>query len=138
MRLSTMAHHGTLMMVELAHNYGKGPLSIIDIARRHDLSPKFLEKIVIPLKKAKYVKGRRGLNGGHFLAKPPDEVSIGEIIELLENTTDMTGCIENPAKCRNFHSCQFRGVLAEANKALYDKLNSIKLSALVNKGKGYP
>ena len=137
MKLSTMAHHGTLMMVDLAHNYGKGPLSITDIAKRHDLSPKFLEKIVVPLKRAKYVKGRRGLNGGHFLAKPPGKVSIGEIFELLEKTTDMTGCMENPSKCKSSHLCEIRGVLAEASKALYDKLDSIKLSTLVNKGKGY-
>ena len=137
MKLSTTAHHGTLMMVELAQNYGKGPLSLPDIAKRYDLSPKYLEQIVIPLKKAKYVKGRRGYKGGHFLAKAPDKISIGEIMELLENTVDMTGCIRDPSKCRKSPMCGIRGVLAEANKALYEKLNSIKLSALI-KGKDDP
>ena len=135
MKLSTTAHHGTLMMVELAQNYGKGPLSIPDIARRYDLSPKYLEQIVIPLKKAKYVRGQRGFKGGHFLAKPPEKISVGEIMELLENTIDMTGCIADPSKCKKSNICEIRGVLSEANKALYDKLNSIKLSALT-KGRG--
>ena len=123
------------MMVELARNYGKGPFSIPDIARRYDLSSKYLEQIIIPLKRAKYVQGRRGHNGGHFLAKSPEKISVGEIIELLETSSEMTDCVKDPSRCKSSHLCEIRGIFVEANKAVYDRLKSIKLSTLT-KGKG--
>ncbi|MFC1580522.1 RrF2 family transcriptional regulator [Thermodesulfobacteriota bacterium] len=131
MKLSTRSHYGLRMMVDLAQNYQNGPLSITDIAKSQNISSKYLEQIIIPLKKAKYVESVRGPKGGHLLAKPPEKVSVGEIIDLLEKTMDITVCEKNPDKCNRSKLCMIRGVLFEANKAMLDKLNSITLSDVV-------
>jgi len=134
MKLSTRSHYGIRMMVDLAQNYHNGPLSISEIAKSQGISRKYLEQIVIPLKKAKYVESIRGPKGGHMLAKSPEKISVGEIVELLEPTMDITACAKNPDNCNRSKLCMIRGVLFEANKAMLDKLNSITLSDVVEVG----
>ena len=84
MKLSTRSRYGTRLMLDLAEHYLKGPIHLKAIALQQGISVKYLEQIIIPLKKAKYIQSVRGPKGGHILAKPPSEISIGEIVALLE------------------------------------------------------
>jgi Rrf2 family protein len=120
------------MMVDLAKNYNNGPLTIGKIAENQGISRNYLEQIIIPLTKAKYVKGIRGPKGGHVLAKPPERITMGEIIELLENTMDITVCRKNPDKCNKSRYCKIRDALLDANKAMLDKLNAVTLFDIAN------
>ncbi len=136
MKLSTRSQYGTRMMLDLAQHYDEGPVQIGSIARRQDLSVKYLEQLIIPLKKANFIKSVRGPKGGHMLAKPPEEITVGEIVDVLEGKIDLSGCIENPGACDKANSCLTRGVWEEATKAMYDKLNAATLSKMIEQDKG--
>lgn len=136
MKLSTRSRYGTRMMLDLAQHYKKGPVQIGDIAKRQDISVKYLEQLVIPLKKAKYIKSVRGPKGGHMLAKPPNKVTVGEIVKLLEGGINLTKCIENPDVCDRLDICLTRGIWEVATQAMYRELNSLTLADVLERGKG--
>ena len=85
MKLSTRSRYGTRMMLDLAQHYKDGPVQIGQIAKRQDISVKYLEQLIIPLKKVNFIKSTRGPKGGHMLAKSPKEITIGQIDEVLKD-----------------------------------------------------
>ncbi len=132
MKLSTRSRYGTRMMLDMAQRYNEGPIQIGDIARRVDVSVKYLEQLIIPLKKADYVKSLRGAKGGHMLNKAPDRITVGEIVDVLEGGIDLTDCIGNPRACKKYRDCLTRSIWEDATKAMQDKLNSITLSEIID------
>ena len=79
MKLSTKTRYGTRLILDLARHHGQMPISIGDISKRQDISVKYLEQIIRPLKKANLVVSTRGPKGGHSLAKSPKEITLGDI-----------------------------------------------------------
>ena len=71
MKLSTRSRYGTRLMLDMAQHYNEGPIQLGDIAKRQDVSVKYLEQIIISLKKARYIESVRGPKGGHILTRPP-------------------------------------------------------------------
>ena len=65
-------------MLDLAQHYDEGPVQISNIAKRQDISVKYLEQLIIPLKKVNFIKSFRGPKGGHMLTKSPEEITVGE------------------------------------------------------------
>ena len=124
------------MMLDLAEHYDDGPIQIGDISKRQNISVKYLEQLIIPLKKTNYIKSVRGPKGGHMLAKRPDEITVGEIVKVLEGGIDLTLCVGNPKGCLRSKSCPTRNVWEEATNAMYDKLNSITLKEMAEKRYG--
>lgn len=118
-------------MQYLAQHYDKGPIRIGEIAGRQEISVKYLEQLIIPLKRGNLIKSVRGPKGGHILARPPDQISVGQIVRALEGGIQLVGCIENPGECERSGSCLTRGIWEDASKAMYDKLNSITLSKIL-------
>jgi Rrf2 family protein len=133
MKLSARSRYGTRMMVDLAQNYDKGPIRLSSIAGREGLSRKYLEQLIIPLKKNGLIKSFRGPKGGHILARPPGEISVGEIVKTLEENTSLTACIDNPEMCDRTESCPTRRVWTIATTAMFNKLNSISLTDIITK-----
>ena len=138
MKLSTRSRYGTRLMLDLAQHYHQGPMHLSTIALRQGISVKYLEQIIIPLKKAKYIQSVRGPKGGHVLARPPEEISVGEIVALLEEGASLAECSFNPKVCDRSSICQTRYVWQEAAQAMFDKLNSITLADLLKTGKRRP
>lgn len=124
MKLSTRSRYGTRMMLDLAQHYDDGPVQIGEIAKRQDISVKYLEQLIIPLKKANYITSVRGPKGGHVLAKPPEEITVGEVVNVLEGGIDLTDCIENPDKCDRSETCLTRCIWESATRAMFQELNS--------------
>ncbi len=135
MKLSTRSRYGARMMLDLAQHYDEGPVQMGDIAKRQGISVKYLEQLIIPLKKSNFIKSVRGPKGGHMLAKPPKKIALGEIVGVLEGGIDLADCIEKPEVCGRSSRCATRGVWEEASKAMYDKLNSITLYQLIEEDK---
>jgi Rrf2 family iron-sulfur cluster assembly transcriptional regulator len=135
MRLSTRSRYGTRMMVDLAQRYDDGPVQIREIAKRQDISAKYLEQLIIPLKKANYVKSVRGPKGGHLLAMAPEEITVGEIVRTLENEISLVSCIDNPKICSKTDTCPTRDVWKTATNAIYNELNTVTLSELIKRKK---
>jgi Rrf2 family protein len=135
MKLTTRSRYGTRLMLALAEHYPKGPLRLTAVARQQGISVKYLEQIIIPLKKADYIKSVRGPRGGHVLAKPPEEITIWEIVALLETGASLSECVNNPASCRRAPLCPTRPVWREAARAMFEKLQSITLAGVMSRGK---
>ncbi|MBW2623994.1 MAG: Rrf2 family transcriptional regulator [Deltaproteobacteria bacterium] len=132
MKLSTRTRYGTRLLFDLARHCHKGPVQIGEVARRQNISVKYLEQIIRPLKKAELVFSVRGPKGGHVLAKSPDEISLGQIVRLLESNTELVDCVSNPADCEMSDDCRVRFAWQEATRVLYDKLDSITISDLLS------
>jgi len=122
-------------MLDMAENYNNGPIHLVKIAQRQGISVKYLEQIIIPLKKAQYVKSVRGPKGGHILAKPPEEITVGEIVALLEEGVSLVECSYNESVCERSETCPTRHIWREAAQAMFGKLESITLADLLQKTK---
>jgi len=136
MKFSTRSRYGTRLMLDMAQHYGQGPIQLGEIARRQNLSLKYLEQIIRPLKRANYVKSFRGSKGGHLLNKPPDQISVGEIVSLLEGGAFLAGCSQNPARCERADDCLTRYLWIEASQAMFARLNQITFADLLDGNKG--
>jgi Rrf2 family transcriptional regulator, iron-sulfur cluster assembly transcription factor len=118
-------------MLDMAEHYEEGPIQLGLIAKRQGIPPKYLEQIIIPLKKANYVKSVRGYKGGHMLAKRPDEITVGEIVSLMEGGFKLTSCGDNPEVCERSESCVTRLLWKQATDAMTEKLDAITFADLV-------
>jgi Rrf2 family transcriptional regulator, cysteine metabolism repressor len=84
MKFSTRGRYGVVLMVDLAMASGSGPVSLKSIAERQNLSEHYLEQLVAPLRNAGLVRSIRGAYGGYTLAKPASEITVGDVIRILE------------------------------------------------------
>jgi len=135
MKLSTRSRYGTRMLLDLAQHYNQGPVQLGEIAKRQNISLKYLEQIIIPLKKAHYVESVRGPKGGHLLAKPPELITVGEVVALLEEGTSLVECAEHAELCERSPNCPTRLIWREAAQAMFDKLKAITLADLLVTGR---
>ena len=135
MRLSTRSRYGARMMLDLAEHYDQGPTRLGEISKRQDISVKYLEQLIIPLKRGNFIRSVRGPKGGHMLTRPPEEISIGQIVTALEGGTELINCIGNPSECGRSDSCLTRCIWKDVSKTIYDQLHSITLSTILENEK---
>ena len=135
MKLSTRSRYGTRLLLDMAQHYDQGPIQLGEIAKRQDISLKYLEQIIIPLKKANYVLSVRGPKGGHFLARPPEEINLGEIVALLEEGPSLVECSEHAEVCQRSDICPTRLIWKEVAQAMFDKLATITLADLAERAR---
>ena len=93
---------------------------------------KYLEQIIIPLKKAHYIASVRGRKGGHVLTKPPEEITVGEIVALLEEGSGLVECAKDTTVCERA-ALPHPPLMKEASKAMFDRLEAITLADLVER-----
>jgi Rrf2 family protein len=135
MKLSTRSRYGTRLILDMAQHAGSEPIQLGEIARRQNISLKYLEQIIRPLKNANYIKSFRGSKGGHLLARPPHEITVGEIVALLEGGSFLTRCCKNPDTCDRIDQCLTRFVWGEASRAMFARLNQISFADLIASGR---
>jgi Rrf2 family cysteine metabolism transcriptional repressor len=92
LKISSRGHYGLRLMTELAGAYGKGPLSLTEIARVELLPLPYLEQLVVPLRRAGLVEGIRGLHGGYTLANDPKKITAGDVLRVLEGPVSLVDC----------------------------------------------
>jgi len=131
MKLSTRSRYGTRLMVDLAEHYDEGPIQIKDIAKRQDISAKYLEQLIIPLKKTHHIRSIRGPKGGHMLARSPQEITVGEIVKVLEGDISLVHCLKKPGSCNRIDICPTRDIWKNATEAMFNELNAVTLSELI-------
>lgn len=136
MKLTTKSRYGTRLVLDIALFSKEGPVPVGEIARRQNISPKYLEKLISKLKAAGIIKSRRGPFGGHMLAKSPDDITVGDLVRILEESTAITDCAESETKicgvCNRAGDCLSRWVWVEAGKAMFERLDNITISYLIN------
>jgi len=131
MKLSTRTRYGTRMILDMAQNYGQGAIQLGEIANRQSISLKYLEQIIRPLKQAGYITSFRGAKGGHVLSKPPEEITVGEIVAVLEGGETLIHCDTKPEDCERVDSCLTRYLWIEAATAMFQRLSAITFADLM-------
>lgn len=117
----------------MASRYGEGPIELKEIARKQDISIKYLEQVIIPLRTAGLVKSVRGSKGGYSLARPPSAVCLNEVVEILEGPINLVDCITDPRACKRSSGCVTRDIWGEVSAALQGVLKSITLGEMVRR-----
>jgi len=137
MRLTTKSRYGTRMVLDIAINATEKPVSISEISKRQNISVKYLEKLIRKLKQAEVIISHRGPYGGHMLAKSPEDITVGELVRILEDTTAITDCAETDSKvcgeCNQAGECISQWVWIEASKAMFERLDEITIASLLGK-----
>ncbi len=95
MKISTKGRYGLTIMIELAREFGNGPMSLKAIANKNELSVHYLEQLATPLRNAGLVKSIRGAYGGYELVSRPEEVLVGDVIRVLEGPITLVEGIED-------------------------------------------
>ncbi len=118
-------------MVALAVNYGKGPVFLKDIAKSENISEKYLSLIIIPLRGANLVNSIRGAHGGYNLSKEPSQITLKEIVDVLEGECSLVDCVKNPSSCERSSICVTHDIWALIGSKISETLSSINLDRLI-------
>jgi len=135
MKLSTKGRYGTMALLELALHHGEGPVPLKDIAQRQQISLQYIEHLIAPLIAGGIIRSTRGAKGGVSLVKPPEQVKLSEVIQLLEGSLALVDCVNNPEVCNRSELCVTRDIWGELKKAMDGILESITLQDLVERQK---
>lgn len=134
MRLSTKSRHGVRALFDMAYTSGTLPVQIKDISRRQEISPRYLEQIFQSLKKAGLLKSRRGPQGGYYLARSPELITIREILEAAEGDVLLVDCLDErkgkKSPCKFDGGCVTQTVWSEAAERLNGYLSETTLKTL--------
>ncbi|THB81477.1 MAG: RrF2 family transcriptional regulator [Desulfobacteraceae bacterium] len=136
MRLTTKSRYGTRLVLDVAINGQEKPVPLSDVSKRQNISLKYLEQLTRKLKQARIINSHRGPYGGHMLAKPPSEITVGDIVRTLEETAAITDCAEEESQlcgiCNQAGDCLSRWVWVEASKAMFERLDRISIESLLH------
>jgi Rrf2 family protein len=139
MKLSTKSRYGLRALFDMAYHAGNLPAQIKDISRRQAISPRYLEQIFQDLKKAGLLKSRRGPQGGYYLAKSPQEITVRDIIEAAEGMMALVDCTKEAKSrkktCEFDNQCVTQIVWTEAARRLNEYFQSVTLKDLCEEGK---
>jgi len=136
MKLSTRGQYGTRALLELALRRGGEPVLLKDIAQSQQISLPYLQHLITPLIAGGILRSTRGAKGGISLARPPEQIRLSEVIQLLEGSNAPVECVDNPKICRRSASCVSRDIWGELKKVMDGVLESITLQDLVERQKG--
>lgn len=120
--LSKKAKYGLKATFYLAKNYGKGPVLISDLAEEENIPKKFLELILLDLKRHGILSSKMGKGGGYSLSKPPDKIYVGQIIRILDGPLAPIPCVSKTAyerctECENEKTCEIRKIMMQVRDA---------------------
>ena len=130
MRVTTKMRYGTRAMVDLAVNHGLGPQSASQIAANQEVSPKYLESILGMLQKAGLVRAILGPQGGYELARPPGEINLRMVFDVLEGAKGLVACTSDPTVCDRYSGCVTQEVWAAMFGACMELLEDTTLEDL--------
>lgn len=133
MKISTKGRYALRLMLGIALSVGGRPVSLRDIARRENISDKYLEQIVTPLTRGGLVRSVRGAGGGYLLTREPEEYTVGEILRALEGSLAPVPCAEDPSSCDRAELCVTLEVWEEISRAVNQVVDNITLADLITR-----
>lgn len=136
MKISTKGRYALRMMCDMAMNDNGGAMPLKEIARRQNISVKYLEQIVILLSRAGFVKSVRGAQGGYKLSNPPSYYTVGMILRLTEGSLAPVACLEdNINQCERAAECQTLFIWERLYSAICDVIDNITVEDIINNTK---
>lgn len=130
MQLSTKVRYAARAMIELALTYKTQPVQLNDIACEQDISVKYLEQIMAPLRARGYVRTQKGSKGGYHLALKPEEITLYDIVESIEGSLAPVSCVDDDS-CKRTNLCVTRTVWKRMKDLMIEELQSHTLADLV-------
>lgn len=134
MRLTTKGRYGMRLVLDIAQHEQYGPVSMAETALRQDISAKYLERLVGELQRAGIVRSLRGREGGHLLAVPPEKITVGDIVRVLEGESAQLACSHNRLACPRSANCLTRAIWVAADQAMFEKLDSVTVRDIMVDG----
>lgn len=134
MKISTKGRYALRMMVDLAEHNNEGYIALKDIAKRQNVSKKYLEQIVPILNRAGLLYTNRGFQGGYKLADSPDKYTVGQILRLTEGSLAPVACLEkSPIECDRQNECSTLYVWQGLYNVISKYLDSITIQDIIDK-----
>ncbi|MPW26298.1 Rrf2 family transcriptional regulator [Alkalibaculum sp. M08DMB] len=137
MRLSTKGRYGVSAMYELSTYYDERSVSLKEIAQKQEYSMAYLEQLFSTLKKERLITSQRGAKGGYKLAKPPEKITVGDIMRALEGPIELSECVggSEDYKCNKSSICVTKDIWKEVNDSINTVIDNITLKDLLDKYK---
>lgn len=133
MKISTKGRYGLRVMVELAGSFGQGPVLVESVARREELSAKYIHVLMTGLRSAGLIRTVRGPHGGYELTRPPAEITVLDVVSALEGRSAPVDCVVSAAVCPRSTHCALRDVWCDVAAAMDNVLAGITLEELRHK-----
>ena len=133
MKISTKGRYALRLMADIAQHGQSGPVSLRDVARRQQLSDKYLEQIVTPLAKAGLVRSVRGAGGGYLLTRRPEEYTVGDILRPLGGDLAPVECATDEGYCEHSCDCITVELWQEIHRAVSAVVDSTTLADLLER-----
>ncbi len=133
MKISTKGRYGLRFMLDLAVHGEEGIVTLKAVARRQQISEKYLWQIVAPLKSAGLITAMVGAKGGYTLARDPERITLKDILDPLEGDCALVTCTKRASACNRSSACVAREIWQEVSAALARALDAITLKAMMTK-----
>jgi len=135
MKITYKGDYSLKAILDLALHYNKGVLPIQELAKKGDIPFKFLEQILLTLKKGGFVDSKRGVDGGYFLARPPETITVGEVVRFIEGPIEPVACAnkDNYEKCRDFPYCVFKDIWSHVYTVTSLVVDTVTFAELVRR-----
>ncbi len=117
-------------MIELASSYNEKPVQLNDIACKQEISVKYLEQIMAPLRIRGYVRTQKGSRGGYHLAVKPDQITLFDIVESIEGSIAPVSCVDDDDFCERANQCVTRSVWKRLKDVMTKELQAHSLENL--------
>ncbi len=132
MTISTKGRYALRLLIDLAQHSSEGSVALKDIAKRQDISKKYLEQIVPSLVRSKLLYANRGYGGGYSLSKPPEQYTVGEILRVTEGNLSPVACMQcEPNSCPRKNDCLTLPVWEGLNRVINEYLDGITLRSII-------
>ena len=136
MRITYKGDYALKAILDLALHYHRGVVTIHDLAKRTDAPIKFLEQVLLDLKKGGFVESRRGKVGGYFLARSPAQIKLGDIVRFIDGPIEPLACVEQGySGCNDIYKCIFRKIWQEVARSTSDIIDNITFEDLARQVK---
>lgn len=134
-KISTKGRYGLRTLMDIAMHQAKGTVTLNDIAKRQGISVKYLWQVINPLKTAGVLRVTRGAKGGYLLARSPSEITLFEIVTILEGDLALVACLNEQASCSQIEVCAARTVWEEVSRVVRETLDGITLADVLKRCK---
>jgi len=132
-KISTKGRYGLRILMDIALHQDAGAVTLNEIARRQGISVKYLWQVINPLKTAGLLSVTRGAKGGYMLARSPEQITVLDIVRILEGSVVLLDCLTNKKHCDQMDICVARTVWMEAQNAMEDVLRGITLETVLRR-----
>ncbi|MFH2033204.1 MAG: Rrf2 family transcriptional regulator [Candidatus Margulisiibacteriota bacterium] len=136
MKITYKGDYALKAMLDLAAYFDE-PQTIEDIAKRQDVPVKFLEQILLSLKKGGFVRSKRGRNGGYMLAREPRRITMGSVIRYIEGPVEPISCVvkKGGTHCEFASQCVFYDIYSEIGRQSAEVVDSLNFAELIERQK---